>query len=165
MIRRVAAWLVLGAALALGAGCAATARPPAYVPQERELVVTAVPLLTKEMASIYPFLREDFAPGGVLEGKEVYAFLPSTLAAVEGDTLHFTLVNPEDDEHDFVLPGLSVVLPGKSVTRADWRADRAGIYSFVCTVPAHAPEMYGQLIVLPASVGGGLAAPSHAASH
>lgn len=135
------------------AGCAVTSRPPVYVPQERQFVVTAVPLLTKETESIYPFLRRDFARGGVLEGKEIYAFVPSTLTAVEGDTIHFTFVNPEDDAHNFVLSGLSVELPGQSITRADWRAERAGIFTFACTVPAHTPEMYGQLVVLPASVG------------
>ena len=53
-------------------------------------MVTTVPLFTKELASTYPFLREDFAPGGVLEGKEIYAFVPSTLTVVEGDTVRFT---------------------------------------------------------------------------
>jgi len=153
--RAGAGWIAGVAALAFAAGCAGTGGPPAYVPRERELVVTAVPLLTREMTSVYPFLREDFARGGVLEGKEIYAFVPSTLVAVEGDTIHFTFVNPEDDEHDFVLPGLAVALPGQSVTRATWRADRAGIFRFVCTVPAHRPEMYGQLLVLPAAVARG----------
>jgi hypothetical protein len=76
---------------------------------------------------------------------------------VEGDTVAFTFLNPEDDLHDLVLPGLAVALPGKSVTRATWRAERAGIFQFVCTIPAHAPEMYGQLVVLPAAFGAGFA--------
>ena len=121
--------------------------------------MTTVPLLTKEMASIYPFLRKDFAPGGVLEGKEVYAFLPSTLTVVEGDTVRFTFVNPEDDEHNFVLPGLFVALPGQSVAEATWHAERAGVFTFVCTIPAHMPAMYGQLVVLPATVGRGFGGP------
>jgi plastocyanin len=136
---------------ALTAGCASA--PALYVPRERAFVVTTVPLLTKELASTYPFLRKDFAPGGVLEGKEVYAFLPSTLTVVEGDTVHFTFVNPEDDEHNFVLPGLLVQLPGESVTEATWHAARPGLFTFECTIPAHMPSMYGQLIVLPAAVG------------
>ena len=136
---------------ALAAGCASA--PPPYVPMERTFVVTTVPLLTKELASLYPFLQRDFAPGGVLEGKEVYAFFPSTLTVVEGDTVHFTFVNPEDDEHNFVLPGLVVPLPGQSVTQATWHAGRAGLFSFECTIPAHMPSMYGQLLVLPAALG------------
>jgi uncharacterized cupredoxin-like copper-binding protein len=149
---------VFAAALALG--CASGSTPAPYTPQERSFVLTTVPLLTKEMTKIYPFLREDFARGGVLEGREVYAFLPSTLTVVEGDTIHFTLVNPEDDAHDFVLPDLVVALPGQSVTEATWRADRAGTFPFVCTIPAHMPAMYGQLVVLPEAVGRGFAAPA-----
>jgi uncharacterized cupredoxin-like copper-binding protein len=135
--------------------CAPQASPRSYVPQERHFVVTAIPLLTKEMVSTYSFLREDFAAGGVLEGKEIYAFVPSTLTVVEGDTVRFTLVNPEDDEHNFILPGLVLELPGQSVTEGTWRAEHAGIFSFVCTIPAHMPEMYGQIVVLPAAVGAG----------
>ena len=101
-------WLVFGVALLLAglgaAGCAQSRPPAAYTPQVRELTLTTVPLLTKELQKIYPFLRQDFAPGGVLQGKEVYGFSPSTLVVVEGDTIHFTLVNPEDDEHSFSLP-------------------------------------------------------------
>jgi uncharacterized cupredoxin-like copper-binding protein len=142
--------------------CASAA--PSYAPQQRFFVVTTVPLLTREIASVYPFLREDFAPGGVLEGKEVYAFVPNTLTVVEGDTLELTLVNPEDDQHRFVLPDLAVELPPQSITRATWRAARAGIFPFACTVPEHVPAMYGQIVVLPASVGAGFAdATAHAA--
>jgi hypothetical protein len=56
---------------------------------------------------------------GVLEGKkEVYAFSPSTLTVAEGDTAHFTFVNPQDDEHWFFLPDCTVRLPPQSQTRA-----------------------------------------------
>src|SRR5581483_4075326 len=82
--------------------------PPAYTPRTRELTVTTVPLLVKESATIFPFLKADFAKGGVLDGKEVYAFSPSTLTVVQGDTVHFTFINPEDDVHSFVLPDLAV---------------------------------------------------------
>jgi uncharacterized cupredoxin-like copper-binding protein len=133
--------------------CTQQASPRAYVSQERRFVVTAIPLLTKELVSTYSFLREDFAQGGVLEGKEIYAFVPSTLTVVEGDTVRFTLVNPEDDEHNFILPGLALELPGQSVTEGTWRAEHAGIFNFVCTIPAHMPEMYGQIVVLPAAIG------------
>ncbi|HXZ85102.1 MAG TPA: cupredoxin domain-containing protein, partial [Myxococcota bacterium] len=116
--------------LALGAvafWCLALAAcGPAYVPQTREVTLTAVPLLTKELQSVYPFLAQDFAPGGVLEGKEIYAFVPDTVTVVEGDTVHFTLVNPEDDEHKFVLEDLVVDLPGQSVQHASYAARRAG---------------------------------------
>ena len=162
ILGRGAASLALAAAM-LSAACTSTSAP--YVAQERYFVVTTVPLLTKEMVSTYPFLREDFEHGGVLEGKELYAFVPSTLTVVEGDTVRFTFVNPEDDEHNFVLPGLVAELPGQSVTEATWRADRAGIFNFVCTIPAHMPEMYGQVVVLPAAVGAGFNNSAAVASH
>ncbi len=134
--------------------------PPArsgYVPRTRDITVTTVPLLVREQQTVFPFLKEDFAKGGVLEGKEVYAFSPSTLTVVEGDTIHFTFINPEDDQHSFVLPDFSVQLPGEQITRATYVAERAGIFPFVCAVPAHLPMMSGQLVVLPARTMAGAA--------
>lgn len=142
------------AGVALSLGLWACGRP-AYVPQTREVTLTAVPLLTKELQSVYPFLSQDFAAGGVLEGKEIYAFVPDTVTVVEGDTVNFTLVNPEDDEHKFVLENLVVDLPGQSVQRASYQAAHAGVFSFACVMPTHIPYMHGQLVVLSAALGAG----------
>ncbi len=134
--------------LAIGlSGCSRSAAP-AYRARTREITVTTVPLLVRESQAVFPFLAKDFAKGGVLEGKEVYAFSPSTLVAVQGDTLRLTFVNPEDDLHTFVLPDFSIVLPGQTTTRATYRARRAGVYPIGCNVPGHAPMMSGQLVVL-----------------
>ena len=128
---------------------------PAYVPHIREITVTAVPLLVQEEQKLFPFLKPAFAKGGVLDGKEVYAFSPSTLVAVEGDTIHFTFVNPEDDVHSFVLPDFAVSLPAARTTRATYVAMHAGVFPFVCAIPSHLPMMSGQLVVLtPAAVSG-----------
>ena len=121
-----------------------------YTPRLREVAITTVPLLVKEQRETFPFLKEDFANGGVLEGKEVYAFSPSTVTVVEGDTIHFTLINPEDDVHSFVLPDLAVPMLGQRVTKATYVAKRAGVFPFVCAVQAHLPMMWGQLVVLAA---------------
>ena len=130
---------------ALPAAC----RPaPSYVPRTRDVVITAVPLLTKEMQAIYPFLRQDFAPGGVLDGKEVYAFVPGTVTVMAGDTLRLMLLNPEDDAHTFVMAGLALALPGQSRTDTTYVARTPGIYPFFCSLPAHAPMMHGELVVL-----------------
>jgi hypothetical protein len=137
---------------ALLAGCGSP--PAAGRPQTRDFTITAVPLLTRELERVYGFLAGDFAPGGVLEGKEVYAFEPSSITVYEGDTLALTLVNPEDDAHSFVLPGLSVALPPQSTVAASWVARTAGTYRYLCAVPAHLPFMYGTLVVLPASARG-----------
>jgi uncharacterized cupredoxin-like copper-binding protein len=139
------------------AGCTVQrAEPPSRrVSHSRSVVITAVPLLTREMQAVYPFLRQDFAPGGVLAGKEVYAFVPSTITVLENDTVQLELINPEDDDHDFVLQDLTVRLPGQQITRATWVARRAGIYPFFCTMPAHSPMMWGQMVVLRRSAVGG----------
>lgn len=123
---------------------------PRYVPRVRAVTVTTVPLLVKEQQGVLPFLKEDFAKGGVLDGKEVYAFSPSTITVVQGDTIHFTFINPEDDVHSFVLPDLAVSLPAQKVTTATYVAKRAGIFPFVCAIQAHLPMMSGQLVVLSA---------------
>jgi len=122
-----------------------------YTPTTRSITITTVPMLVKEQQSVLPFLKEDFAKGGVLEGKEVYGFSPSTVTVSEGDTIHFTFINPEDDVHSFVLPDLAVSLPGQKTTTATYVAKRAGVFPFVCAIQAHLPMMWGQLVVLPAS--------------
>lgn len=120
----------------------------AYVPRARDVTITTVPLLVKEHRTVFPFLTKDFAPGGVLDGKEVYAFVPSTVTVMAGDTIRFRFVNPEDDVHSFVLPDFSVALPGQAVTTATYVARRAGIFPFRCSIPSHLPFMWGQLVVL-----------------
>ena len=151
---RPRAWHILTVVLsgaALAEGCAAPAPRAAYRPRRREVTITAVPLLTRELQRLYPFLARDFARGGVLEGKEVYGFEPSAVTVVEGDTLALTLVNPEDDAHSFVLPRLEVGMPPESTVTARYVADTAGIYRYTCSIPSHLPFMYGTLVVLPAS--------------
>jgi plastocyanin len=142
------------AAVAFAAACARSTPAVAgavYTPRTRDLTVTTVPLLVKEERKLFPFLEPAFAKGGVLEGKEVYAFSPSTLTVVEGDTIRFTFINPEDDDHSFVLPDLAVPLPGGKITRATYVAKHAGIYPIVCAIQAHLPMMSGQLVVLSSS--------------
>ena len=149
--RAAAAFALAACALALLGGCTgATPRAalPGYRPQVREVTITTVPLLVREQAKVFPFLQHDFAAGGVLEGREVYAFVPSTITVVEGDSLRLSIINPEDDLHTLVLPGLSIALPGQETTEATYVASRAGIFPFTCNVPSHLPMMWGQLVVL-----------------
>jgi len=136
--------------------CTSRATPAAdltrpYVAQTRHITVTTVPLLVKEQQNVLPFLKQDFGKGGVLEGKEVYAFSPSTMTVVEGDTIHFTFVNPEDDDHSFVLPDFVVPLPPQKSFDTTYVARHAGIFPIVCAVQSHLPMMSGQLVVLPAA--------------
>lgn len=132
-----------------------------YVPRARSITITTVPLLVKEETALFPFLARDFAADGVLDGKEVYAFIPSTLVAYAGDTLRLTFVNPEDDEHSFVLPDLFVHIPGQSTVHAMYVARRPGITTFSCSITSHLPMMTGQLVVLPDRDGPDTAAAPH----
>lgn len=128
---------------------------PRYKPVARSITITTVPLLVKEQAKTFPFLAADFAKGGVLDGKEVYGFSPSTITVVQGDTINFSFINPEDDDHSFVLPDLAVALKPQSVTHAQYVARRVGIFTFLCSIAAHTPMMNGQLVVLsPAAAAG-----------
>ena len=143
-----------GALLAAAAACggpqgarARDARP--YMPRTRTVTITTVPMLVREQQHLFPFLTKDFAKGGVLDGKEVYAFSPATVTVVEGDTIHFVFINPEDDVHSFVLPDFAVSLPAQHTTEATYVAKRAGIYPFTCAIQSHLPMMWGQLVVLP----------------
>jgi len=145
--RRAFARCGINAALSIAAltiGCGRT-----YVPKTREFTITTVPLLVTELAPTYPFLAKDFAKGGILDGKEVYAFEPNTLTVYSGDTLALTFINPEDDAHSFVLPDFAVSVPGQSVTHATYVAKEPGLYSFRCAIPSHLPSMVGELVVLP----------------
>jgi plastocyanin len=124
-----------------------------YTPQTRTLMMVTVPLLVKESTGTFPFLNKDFAKGGVLSGKEVYAFSPDHLTAYQGDTLDITIVNPEDDPHTFVLSdfNVNVLLPPQTATKVRFVANKVGVFTFLCDVASHQPFMTGQLTVLPDS--------------
>jgi plastocyanin len=130
-------------------GCGPSMQPrPRSTPSVRTVTITTVPLLSKELQTVYPFLRQDFAPGGVLAGKEVYAFVPSTITVMAGDTLRLTLLNPEDDSHAFVLHDFFIPLPPLSRIDTTYVAREPGIFPFSCSVPQHLPMMRGELVVL-----------------
>ena len=75
-----------------------------YVLRTRAITVTTVPLMVKEATIRLALSSSRISPkGGVLEGKEVYGFSPSTLTVVEGDTIQFTFYSPEDDVHSFLF--------------------------------------------------------------
>lgn len=126
--------------------------PSAYRPRSRTATITTVPLLVHEQARTFPFLARDFAHGGMLDGKEVYGYTPSTLVVYVGDTLRIAIANPEDDAHTFVIDDsverTGVAVAPQTTTTVTIIARAPGIYAFRCTVPAHQPFMVGQLIVL-----------------
>ncbi len=152
-IRRASGILALFGGLAMTAlvltGCGGSSAHASATPQDRNFTVTAVPLLTHEMADANDYLNADFAAGGVLDGKEVYGFYPSTLVVNTGDTVNLTLVNPEDDDHTFTIPelGINIDMKAQTSTSTSFQANKAGIYTFVCAETEHSPFMWGQLIV------------------
>ncbi len=141
--------------LVLLVACEGRSAAPAtqYTAQTRAVTLVTVPLLVKESAATFDFLHKDFARGGVLEGKEVYAFSPDHLTVYQGDTVNLTIVNPEDDEHNFILPDFNVklALPGQTTTRGSFVANKVGIFTFYCNIASHVPFMSGELTVLPDS--------------
>lgn len=105
------------------------------------------------MQGMFDFLKEDFAKGGMLDGKEVYGFSPTSITVYAGDTVDLTLVNPEDDTHTFTISDLNLnaEMKGQSTMKVSFVAGKPRIYQFVCADAEHAPYMWGQLVVLPAS--------------
>ena len=43
-----------------------------------------------------------------------------------------------------------LALPPQSTVKATYVARSAGVFEYVCSIPAHLPMMYGQLVVLAA---------------
>jgi uncharacterized cupredoxin-like copper-binding protein len=146
--------LVLAIVLTAAIGVKAFATAPQYAPQTRTMTIIEVPLVVHEMQDTLDYLKVDFAAGGVLEGKEIYGFYPSTITVYKGDTLNLTIVNPADDDHTFTMTGMAAVdsvTKGRSVNKLSFVAKQAGIFTFYCNEPEHAPYMWGQLVVLPDS--------------
>ena len=144
---------ILAVAALITTGFSLTSANNTYKPQTRNFTVVALPALVHEMQGTLDYLQSDFAPGGLLDGKEVYEFAPSTLVVYQGDTVDLTLVNPADDPHTFTIGDLNVnaEMPGQSSTPLSFVAGKAGIYTFLCAESEHAPYMWGQLVVLPDS--------------
>jgi heme/copper-type cytochrome/quinol oxidase subunit 2 len=134
---------------------AAAAPAQAYNPRVRNITLITFPIAAHEQTTTFPYLTQDFAAGGVLDGKEVYGFYPSTIVAYAGDSLNFSITNPQDDAHTFTIPELeaSITVPGQTTKTITIDATRAGIYNFLCEVGDHQPYMWGQLVVLPDTVG------------
>lgn len=133
---------------------AAAANDGSSTPQNRNFTVAAVPLLVHEQTGIFGFLQQDFAPGGVLDGKEVYGFNPSQLVVQKGDRVHVTIVNPTNDPHSFTVPdlGVNVLIDGGQANGVSFVASRVGAFTLMCTVAEHQPYMSGQVVVLPRSL-------------
>jgi nitrite reductase (NO-forming) len=87
--------------------------------------------------------------GGAIDGK-----VNPVLTAAEGQVVQLTLINGEGAEHDISFPDQNTTSPrvtgkGASTTIA-FRADKAGDFTYFCTVPGHRlAGMLGQFLVTP----------------
>lgn len=124
-----------------------------YKPQTHSFTVSIVPLVVHEQQSYEDYLAKDFAPGGVLDGKEIYGYYPSTLVVYKGDTVNINWVNPTDDPHINVIPEfqVSVTQNGESTAHSSFVASKVGTFTFLCAEAEHSPYMWGQIVVLPDS--------------
>ncbi len=112
---------------------------------QRKIVVMTEAVAIKETGP-----RETVARFG-----ETYAFTPTFFAVRAGEPVEIEFWNLQpDDVHDvlFVAPDQTVLmhwkLPPLAKTVFTYTFKRPGIYPFVCAM--HAPEMAGQILVLPA---------------
>ena len=87
--------------------------------------------------------------GGIIDGQ-----INPLLSAAEGQVVQITLINGEGAEHDIAFPEHNTKSPrisgrGSSTTIA-FRAERAGDFTYLCSVPGHQlAGMQGQFLVTP----------------
>jgi nitrite reductase (NO-forming) len=135
----------------LASATAATASPPA----------SAAPAAQHSSVSYIPDIRYTLR-SGIAEGRMVFLGVGGTieghvnpvLSAAEGQVVQITLINGEGAEHDVVFPEQNAKSPritgrGSSTTIA-FRAERAGDFAYLCSVPGHElAGMKGQFLVTP----------------
>ena len=144
---------------------AATSSPTAAVPAESRIAQTA-PTPTQQATpqqrpsvAYIPDVRYTLR-SGIGEGRMVYIGVGGSidgqinpvLSAAEGQVVQMTLINGEGAEHDIVFPEQNARSPritgrGSSTTLA-FRAERAGDFTYICSVPGHQlAGMQGQFLV------------------
>ena len=146
---------VIAYLLEAGAGAASAASPPP--------AATAAPAASPQRGSVsyIPDIRYTLR-SGIAEGRMVFIGVGGVidgqvnpvLSAAEGQVVQITLINGEGAEHDIVFPEQNARSPritgrGSSTTLA-FRAERAGDFTYLCSVPGHElAGMKGQFLVTP----------------
>ena len=127
-----------------------------YTPVTRQFVVAAVPLLVHEQTATFGYLNKDFGKSGVLNGKELWGFSPSSFTVYQGDTVQITVINAGDDPHTFTIAavGFNLQVPPRATASGSFVVPKPGPFMYFCTIPEHSPYMWGQLVVLPDSAAG-----------
>jgi len=140
-------------------GASAAAAPAATSPPAATVAPAARP--QRGSVSYIPDIRYTLR-SGIAEGRMVFIGVGGTidgevnpvLSAAEGQVVQITLINGEGAEHDIIFPDQNAKSPritgrGSSTTLA-FRAERAGDFTYLCSVPGHElAGMKGQLLVTP----------------
>ncbi len=148
-------WVAPNAHGATSSGTTIVNRAPVstYQPETKSFTLTTVPLLVHEQTTTFDYLKKDFSNKGMLAGKEVWGFSPSSLTVYQGDKVDLTLVNPSGDPHTFTISdlGFNLGVDAQAVSKGSFTASKVGVLPFVCMMDEHNPYMWGQLVVLPDS--------------
>ena len=145
--------LLVGLTLFSVVGCTKAATTTSYVPQTRNFTIATVATLTNEQAAAVP----SYAPVVQKMGED-YSFSPDVITVYQGDTVNLDIYNLQpDDPHTFSLTGpygnVNVTIEANTDQKVSFVASSVGEFEFHCLEPGHLPFMYGELIVLPASMG------------
>jgi nitrite reductase (NO-forming) len=147
--RDVIAYLAASATAAPAATSPPAATPAPAVPPQRGSV-SYIPDIRYTLRSGIAEGRMVFiGVGGMIDGQ-----VNPVLSAAEGQVVQITLINGEGAEHDIVFPDQGAKSPritgrGSSTTLA-FRAERAGDFTYLCSVPGHElAGMKGQFLVTP----------------
>jgi nitrite reductase (NO-forming) len=151
MIFAVVAWLTLLVLLALPASQQAQAQPAA-APK-----APAAPKLSRKSpaAEYTPTVRFQIRTQGISfagMGGDIEGVVNPTLRVSEGAIVQISLVNADGIEHDIVFPDFNaatdrVFRKGASSVTV-FRADKAGEFTYFCSLPGHqAAGMAGKIIV------------------
>jgi len=75
-------------------------------------------------------------------------WLPSSMIVRAGDEVEVTLINKLDAPHGFKIEalGIETVLQPMSKTTVRFKADKPGVYPFICQL--HPPHIGGEILVL-----------------
>jgi nitrite reductase (NO-forming) len=147
--RDVIAYLASSATAAPAATSPPVATPAPPAPPQRGSV-SYIPDIRYTLRSGIAEGRMVFiGSGGMIEGQ-----VNPVLSAAEGQVVQITLINGEGAEHDIVFPDQGAKSPritgrGSSTTLA-FRAERAGDFTYLCSVPGHElAGMKGQFLITP----------------
>jgi len=163
LTKRITRITLAGLLLAVAAGLLSLTLPNAighsqtassYTPQTRNFTLVTVPTLTNEQAEQI----KSYAPV-VQKFGEVYTFFPDVLVVYQGDTVNLTIRNLQpDDPHTFTIDApynVNVNIDPQGEQKVSFKATDLGTFEFYCAITGHLPYMYGELVVLPDSMGGG----------